>query len=243
MKVQQGPAKAEMVEQGWRAFLHQGSQSGRSDGGARGGQPERGPVPNRPANAARVRWMDMQMANKQPMKAHLSGLGSGVSNPADLRERGREARSETRVRCGPGLAGSRVPQRGGHPVHHRSVRESDVPRPGLKRQAHHRLVSDPGRKAAGLPFADQAPRAGLLFSSAGLSRRWRVCRASARQVHDRVFARAGVSQSQSDADNHGHCSADADVPAGAVDRSGQDRLVFRRSSHPCGRVRALRAAN
>ena len=36
--------------------------------------PNVGPVPNRPGNAARVRWMDLQMVNKQPMKAHLSGL-------------------------------------------------------------------------------------------------------------------------------------------------------------------------
>ena len=45
------------------------------------------------------------------------------------------------------------------------------------------------RKTARLSFADQAPGAGLLLSSAGLSRRRRVGRAAAGQIYDRVFAR------------------------------------------------------
>ncbi len=59
------------------------------------------------------------------------------------------------------------------------------------------------------------------------------------QVHHRVFARARVSQPQADADHHRQHAADPHVPAGTLDRSGNDGLVFRRSSHPRRRMRAL----
>ena len=42
VKVQQGPAKAELVEQGWRAFLVKVQNQAGCHGRARRGQPERG---------------------------------------------------------------------------------------------------------------------------------------------------------------------------------------------------------
>ncbi|MBC7927154.1 MAG: CehA/McbA family metallohydrolase [Bryobacteraceae bacterium] len=74
VKVQQGTAKAELVEQGWRAFLVKVHNQAGVTAVLAPGSPNAGPVPNQPANAARVRWMDLEMVNKQPMKAHLSGL-------------------------------------------------------------------------------------------------------------------------------------------------------------------------
>ncbi|MBC7926702.1 MAG: CehA/McbA family metallohydrolase [Bryobacteraceae bacterium] len=74
VKVQQGTAKAELVEQGWRAFLVKVHNQAGVTAVLAADSPNAGPIPNQPANAARVRWMDLQMLNKQPMKAHLSGL-------------------------------------------------------------------------------------------------------------------------------------------------------------------------
>ena len=74
VKVQQGPAKAELVEQGWRAFLVKVHNEAGVTAVLAVDSPNAGPVPNQPANAARMRWMDVAMFNKQPLKAHLSGL-------------------------------------------------------------------------------------------------------------------------------------------------------------------------
>jgi hypothetical protein len=74
VKVQQGPAKAVLIEQGWRAFLVKVHNQAGVTAVLAVDSPNAGPVPNAPSGAARVRWMDIQMANKQPMKAHLSGL-------------------------------------------------------------------------------------------------------------------------------------------------------------------------
>ena len=74
VKVQQGPAKAELVEQGWRAFLVKVANEAGVTAVLAVDSPHAGPVPNQPASAERMRWMDLAMFNKQPMKAHLSGL-------------------------------------------------------------------------------------------------------------------------------------------------------------------------
>jgi hypothetical protein len=74
VKVQQGEAKAVLVEQGWRAFLIKVHNQAGVTAVLAVDSPNTGPLPNAPANASRMRWMDLQMANKQPMKAHLSGL-------------------------------------------------------------------------------------------------------------------------------------------------------------------------
>lgn len=74
VKVQQGPAKAELVEQGWRAFLLKVNNQAGVTAVLAADSPNAGPLPNASANVTRMRWLDLQMANKQPMKAHLSGL-------------------------------------------------------------------------------------------------------------------------------------------------------------------------
>jgi hypothetical protein len=74
VKVQQGPARPELVEQGWRAFLVKVHNEAGVTAVLAVDSPHAGPVPNQPAYAGRMRWMDVEMFNKQPMKAHLSGL-------------------------------------------------------------------------------------------------------------------------------------------------------------------------
>lgn len=74
VKVQQGPAKAILVEQGWRAFLIKVHNQAGITAALAVESPNAGPIPNQPAHIVRNRWMDLQMANRQPMKLHLSGL-------------------------------------------------------------------------------------------------------------------------------------------------------------------------
>ena len=74
VKVQQGPAKAELVEQGWRAFLVKVHNEAGVTAVLAVDSPNAGPVPNQPAGTVNRRWMDLAMFNKQPLKAHLSGL-------------------------------------------------------------------------------------------------------------------------------------------------------------------------
>src|SRR5688572_25049536 len=68
VKVQQGPAKAELIEQGWRAFLVKVHNQAGVTAVLAVDSPNAGPVPNQSANAARMRWMDIAMLNKQPLK-------------------------------------------------------------------------------------------------------------------------------------------------------------------------------
>ena len=74
VKVQQGMAKAQLVEQGWRAFLVKVHNQAGVTAVLSVGSPNAGPIPNEPANTERRRWMDLQMLTKQPLKPHLSGL-------------------------------------------------------------------------------------------------------------------------------------------------------------------------
>lgn len=74
VKVQQGPAKAELVEQGWRSFLVKVANEAGVTAVLAVESPNAGPLPNAPAHLVNRRWMDVQMLNRQPMRAHLSGL-------------------------------------------------------------------------------------------------------------------------------------------------------------------------
>jgi hypothetical protein len=74
VKVQQGTASAELIDQGWRVFLVKVENQAGVTAVLAVDSPNAGPVPNSPQGAATRRWMDLEMFNKQPMKAHLSGL-------------------------------------------------------------------------------------------------------------------------------------------------------------------------
>lgn len=74
VKVQQGPARAELMEQGWRSFLVKVHNEAGVTAVLAAESPHAGPLPNVPASVGVRRWMDLQMFNKQPMRVHLSGL-------------------------------------------------------------------------------------------------------------------------------------------------------------------------
>jgi hypothetical protein len=74
VKVQQGPARAELIEQGWRAFLVKVHNEAGVTAVLAVDSPNAGQLANSPAGVVGRRWMDIAMFNKQPLKAHLSGL-------------------------------------------------------------------------------------------------------------------------------------------------------------------------
>jgi len=74
VKVQQGPAKAELMEQGWRAFLVKVNNEAGVTAVLAVDSPNMGQLANTPANRIGRIWMDLAMFNKQPMRVHLSGL-------------------------------------------------------------------------------------------------------------------------------------------------------------------------
>jgi len=74
VKVQQGPAAAELVEQGWRTFLVKVHNEAGVTAVLAVDSPNAGQLANTPANLVGRRWLDLSMLNRQPLKAHLSGL-------------------------------------------------------------------------------------------------------------------------------------------------------------------------
>ena len=74
VKVQQGQAKAELAEQGWRVFLVKVHNEAGVTAVLAVDSPNMGQLANAAAGAVGRRWMDIAMFNKQPMRIHLSGL-------------------------------------------------------------------------------------------------------------------------------------------------------------------------
>ncbi len=74
VKVQQGQAKAELMEQGWRAFLVKVHNEAGVTAVLAVDSPNMGQLANSSANMVGRKWMDLAMFNKQPMRIHLSGL-------------------------------------------------------------------------------------------------------------------------------------------------------------------------
>jgi hypothetical protein len=74
VKVQQGSATPELMEQGWRTFLVKVQNEAGITAVLAVDSPNAGSVANRPADAWNRRFLDIQLHQKQPMKRHLSGL-------------------------------------------------------------------------------------------------------------------------------------------------------------------------
>ena len=117
MKVQEGPAKPELIEQGWRTFLVKVINQAGDHAGAGGRESECGHARGQrgvESLTALARHPDVRQAALAPAAL---GPGSGVPHPAALLARCREAGGATRIQRRAGNAGYRVPQRGGHPLH------------------------------------------------------------------------------------------------------------------------------
>lgn len=74
VKVEQGTAKPELIQNGWRTFLVKVQNEAGITAVLAASSPNAGQLANMPEWAVRTRWMDLRMFNKQPMKVHLSGL-------------------------------------------------------------------------------------------------------------------------------------------------------------------------
>jgi hypothetical protein len=74
VKAIQGPAPAELVEQGWRTFLIKVHNQAGVTAALAVDSPNAGNIPNRTEHAIPRRWMDLSVYSKPPMKPLLSGL-------------------------------------------------------------------------------------------------------------------------------------------------------------------------
>src|SRR6266481_629436 len=74
VKVQEGPAKAELVEQGWRTFLVKVINQAGITPVLGAESPNAGMLAGSDSYAVSRRWLDIRMFDKQPMRPRLSGL-------------------------------------------------------------------------------------------------------------------------------------------------------------------------
>lgn len=74
VKIQQGPAKPELQEQGWRTFLVKVQNEAGVTAVLAVDSPNAGQIANRPEGNATRRFLDVQVFTRQPMRLHLSGL-------------------------------------------------------------------------------------------------------------------------------------------------------------------------
>lgn len=74
VKAQQGMAKPELVEQGWRNFIVKIHNEAGITAVLGVQSPNAGQLANRPEGALNRMWIDLQMFHKQPLRERLSGL-------------------------------------------------------------------------------------------------------------------------------------------------------------------------
>lgn len=74
VKAQEGPAKPELVEQGWRSFLVKVHNEAGITPVLAVGSPNAGILAGSPEGIVARRFLDVQMYDKQPMRERLSGL-------------------------------------------------------------------------------------------------------------------------------------------------------------------------
>src|SRR5215831_3807289 len=74
VKVQEGPARPELMEQGWRSFLVKVQNEAGVTAVLVAESPNAGRLAGTPEGMVGRRWLDLQMFNKQPMRERLSGL-------------------------------------------------------------------------------------------------------------------------------------------------------------------------
>ena len=75
VKLERGPAEAELVEQGWRTFLIKVTNEAGVTARFNVQSPNALPLPNSPPDQVVQRWMEILPYTAQPMSPRLSGLG------------------------------------------------------------------------------------------------------------------------------------------------------------------------
>ena len=126
VKVQEGPARPELMEQGWRTFLVKVQNEAGITAVLAVDSPNAGRLAASPRGQVDRRLLDLQMFNKQPMRERLSGLELEYrilqlySRDAGKRE------AQAELQCRTGHAGSRLPQRYRHSVHRAAGHQGDA---------------------------------------------------------------------------------------------------------------------
>jgi hypothetical protein len=75
VKVAVGPAKPELLEQGWRVFLVKVHNEAGVTAELRATSPHARKLAGSPQDEVAQRWLELEMVNRQPLKKELSGLG------------------------------------------------------------------------------------------------------------------------------------------------------------------------
>ena len=248
-----GAAPARLVEQGWRAFLVRVRNEAGLTGRFTLESPQARPV-YRPSTQ---NAMAPQSVPRRRRRRPLAGAADArreadgaravrarrrVPHRASLQPRPRPARGADRRRGRNRLGRHRLQEPRGDCLHRRPVARRRAARPRRARSTDGRVVSGDGRARARLPGPQQAARARLLLSAAGLPRRRRDRPPSGRRVHRSPSdvgpsTRSEVAEGDGDGQRSRHR---CDVRLDALDRSGGAGLVLGRSPRPCGRLQPLR---
>ena len=113
VKVARGPAKPELVEQGWRQFLVKVENEAGVTAPLRAKSPNAQRLHGSPAEDVRNRWLDLALFDSQPMQPTLSGLKLEYRIVQLYSRDAGKARSEVLLQRRAGDAGPRLPQRSG----------------------------------------------------------------------------------------------------------------------------------
>ena len=200
VKAQEGPAKAELVEQGWRTFPGQGAERGRHHARAGGGEPQRGHAGwKRPKAWSRAVFSMSRCSTSSPCARACPGSNWSTASCSSTRA-SRQARGAAQLQRRAGHAGPGLPQRHRFPVHctkpatkvtFRVLDSDDRPTTGsfLIRDAQDRVYpSQAKRLAPDFAFQPQIYRADGEFVLLPPG-----------EYTDRVHARPGVSEEDASA--------------------------------------------
>ena len=238
--MQQGQAKPELMEQGWRAFLVKVHNQAGVTAVLAVDSPNAGPLPNQPANARAMRVdgsADVQQAADEGAPLRASNWNTAFCR--SMRKTPASAKPSSTFDVGQGsqdlgfrsevdILFTIAPSA---KVTFRVLDSNDKPTTGsfLIRDERQRVYpSQTKRLAPDFFFQPQVYRAD------GES----VALPPGKYTIE--YSRGPEYRKRTQTlDDHRHRAADAHVPAGTLDRPGEDGLVLRRSSHPRGRVRAL----
>ena len=238
VKVQEGPAKPELVEQGWRTFLVKVNNQAGITPVLVADSPNAGMLAGSEPYAVNRRWLDIRMFDKQPMRPRLSGLEVEYRIlQLFSRDAGkREARLEFNVGQGTQDLGFRsqvdllFQAKPATKVTLRVFDSDDQPTTAsfLVRDTADRVYpSQAKRLAPDLAFQPQVYRANgdLLLLPPG--------------DYTIEYTRGPEYRKKITEVHVGGEPMELGFPPGALDRSGEAGLVLGRPSHPRGGLRAL----
>ena len=257
VKVAAGPARADLVEHGWRTFLvkvrNEAGVTARLrltspsaervfSRGPRGSSMDPRPAQTITGRDVADRWLDLEVFDKPPLAPTLSGL------PVEYRIvqlYSRDAgRREATLAADVGQGSQDLGFRSEAPILFTAAPSVDVTLRVRDEKGRPTVAAFVIRDAPGphLSVAGQAPGARLRLPPAGLPRRRRDGAARSRCLRRRGEPRTGVRPAEA-APDRGARAGHAHRDARALDRPARARLVLWRPSHPRRRLPALRDAD